>query len=159
MVEDPLLEAMFDSLVHWKIANGSIAHFWQDRWINGHTAAEIAPLVLLKVSARCLHSRRGKEGLSLNRWVSDIAGGLSTVGIMQYVHFSDAVHAITLDPNAMDEAIWKWSPSGAYSASSTYNILCGGAVGFSCAKALWKSWVPLNCKFFICLALQYMIWT
>lgn len=157
MTCDPQLEAMFNTLVHWKLGDGATIRFWQDRWIAGRCVADLAPLVLEKVSDRCVLSRSVNEALVDNRWVTDISGGLSTAGLV--VHLWDAIMAEQPTPNERDKPIWPWNAEGHCSASSTYHMLWEGNVHATCAKPLWNSWAPLNCKIFIWLALKYCIWT
>ena len=87
--------------------------------------------------------------MCLNRWVLDIAGGLSTEGLVQYVHLWDAVVTTQLLHQEEDQAVWKWNGDGVYTAASTCHMLWEGSARFSCAKPRWKSWATLNCKIFI----------
>lgn len=84
------------------------------------------------------------DPMNLNRWVTDIAGGLSTAGLVQYVHLWEAVVVVQFRHNSDNEAIWNWSRALIYTPSSTYRRLSEGALRISCTKAPWKSWAPLN---------------
>lgn len=64
-----------------------------------------------------------------------------------------------LNPTQPDGFSWSWPPSGVYSSSSTYRMLCHGMVRFVDANCIWKCWAPLKCKIFAWLAFQYELWT
>lgn len=46
-----------------------------------------------------------------------------------------------------------------YTSASTYCMLFQGAIRIAYANATWKCWVPLACRLFMWLAMQYKIWT
>ena len=61
---DDVAKGIFDSLVHIQLGDGKFLLFWRDRWINGTTVAEIAPLVLEKVTTRCVNERTVHDALN-----------------------------------------------------------------------------------------------
>ena len=55
--------------------------------------------------------------------------------------------------------IWRWEPSGCYSAKSAYRAFFAGSLKFPCAEAIWKASAPLKCKIFIWLVIRRRCWT
>lgn len=59
-----------------------------------------------------------------------------------------------------DRHIWRFSPSGQYSAKSAYEgfFQFQGGILFGSWERIWKSWAPGNCRFFMWLvALQTVL--
>jgi hypothetical protein len=50
----PKAKAMFDVAVDAIVGNGEEILFWKDRWLDGHTLAEIAPDLFKTVSKRTI---------------------------------------------------------------------------------------------------------
>lgn len=57
MVMDESTKTAFSSLVQWNVGDGKHVLFWQDRWLNGSTVAELAPLVREKVLTQVVNKR------------------------------------------------------------------------------------------------------
>lgn len=72
--------------------------------------------------------------------------------IREFVRIWDLCLEVQLTEE-QDAFIWKWSPSGRYSVSSTYTAFFHGQAYLAGGKELWKSRAPLKCKFFFWLAL------
>lgn len=159
MSVDKDMQAAFASLVHWKLGDGNRVLFWKDRWIQGLRIAEIAPLVVGQVRTQTVNRRLVRDGLTASNWINDIKGELSTDGLVQFIHLWEIISDSNLDPNVGDQAIWKWSASGQYSAASAYSIMNEGAIRLGCAKGLWKCWAPMACRSFMWMALQHRLWT
>lgn len=49
LISDELVRATYDSQFHITVGDGSRILFWRHIWINGHTAADIAPLIVQRV--------------------------------------------------------------------------------------------------------------
>lgn len=73
---DAQVQSAFNSLVHWKVGNGERILFWKDRWIEGWTVAEIAPLVRAKVRTQVVNKRTVSKAWHLHRCANDISGEL-----------------------------------------------------------------------------------
>jgi hypothetical protein len=43
--------------------------------------------------------------------------------------------------------------------TTAYDAYFLGTISFAPLKRIWKSWVPMKCKFFICLATNIRCWT
>jgi hypothetical protein len=56
---------------------------------------------------------------------------------------------LTWDSNIEDRHIWRFSPSGQYSATSAYERFFQGGILFDSWEHIWKSWAPGNCHFFM----------
>jgi len=98
------------------------------------------------------------EALENNAWVSDIQGGLSMIGLLEYLHLWDGLREVALSQDD-DQHIWRFDASGTYSAKSTYQAFFYGSVTFEPWQHLWKTWAPERCKFFIWLAIKNRCWT
>ena len=60
-----------------QIGDGLTTLFWEDRWLQGHSVAEIAPCLYNAVGARARRSRSVADGCHARKWVQDIAGALT----------------------------------------------------------------------------------
>jgi hypothetical protein len=54
--------------------------FWIDRWINGLTATDIAPMVVDSVSTRKRNRRRVVNAIAQDAWVGDVSANISIEG-------------------------------------------------------------------------------
>jgi len=59
-----------------------------------------------------------------------------------------------LDNMPADRFVWKWSPDGKYSASSSYWAFFNGCTSLLGAAKLWKNMAPPRVKFFFWLTLH-----
>jgi hypothetical protein len=114
---------VFHSLLKIKVGNSKRVYFWKDKWLNGKTVAEIAPIVLAMVRARWRKNRTVDVVLQEKRWVLDLVGTLTAQGCIQYV--SLWLQILNLDRNAEqeDEFSWFGANDGKYSAKHTYKML------------------------------------
>ena len=71
----------------------------------------------------------------------------------------DRLADFPLAPDSDDELSWKWTASGGYTASSAYLTLHNGATQLNGADRIWKTWAPLQVKFFLWLAVKHRHWT
>ena len=111
------------------IGDGLTAKFWEDRWIDGRSISEIAPLLYA-----CIPKRRRKhmtvaEGLQDQGWARDIQRILGVHEIGQYLmlwHLMlwQKLEGLTLTEEP-DRLIWKWTSSGVYTAQSCYRASFG----------------------------------
>jgi hypothetical protein len=83
--------------------------------------------------------------------VSDIKGALTIQILIEYQQIWDLVDDLVLQPEVDDHHRCHFTQSGIYTAKSAYNAFFHGSIRFT-QRRIWKSWGPLNCKFFIWLA-------
>ena len=159
LVMDKKVTAAFKSLVKWQIGGGAQILLWKDRWCNGATINDIAPLVVARVRPQVRNKRSLLDALNSHDWASDIVGALCTEGLTQFITLWEILMDVQLDPEAEDKPIWAWNNNGTYTASSAYKMLCQGGIRFHSFSAIWKCWTPLACKIFMWLAVQYRLWT
>jgi hypothetical protein len=159
MLKDDRTANIFRCLARIKVGDGKAVLFWTDRWINGSSVGEVAPLVLQAVHTRQRNHKTVAQGLLHNNWVKDLSRELRTEGYAQCVRLWIAVNNVQREEDVPDAFSWPCSDTGQYSAKGTYEMLCQGSVKSVTATCTWKSRAPLKCKFFIWLALQYRVWT
>jgi len=58
-----------------------------------------------------------------------------------------------------DRFVWRWTPDGVYSDSSSYRSFFLGISSLLGAREVWKASAPPKVKFFFWLALHRRIWT
>jgi hypothetical protein len=95
----------------------------------------------------------------LNRWARDVEGALTAQVLCQFLRVWHLMQNVVLNPLQADRFVWRWSPDGKYSASSTYRAFFNGSTSLLGAKELWRAKVPPKVKFFFWLALHRRLWT
>ena len=116
------------------------------------------PQVVAVVPARTKRHQTVREGLTNRQWVCAISGGLPIPAIADYLALWDILEAIVLN-DQLDATIWRWTPSGSYTARSAYAMLHEGAIQFRGHNLIWKTWAPLRVKIFLWLAFRRRHWT
>jgi hypothetical protein len=94
------------------------------------------------------------DALNNHRWVTDIAGGLSTQALAQYLHLWDLVTKVALTDGQDDKAVWRCSADGKFSVSSACKLFFIANTRFAFAKPIWKSKAPMKCWLFMWLAVH-----
>jgi hypothetical protein len=150
--------AIFFASTNMVIGNGQQALFWEDRWIDGRAAREIAPALFDCIPKRRRKIRTVAQGLQGNSWARDIHGILGIHEIGQYLQLWMAIAHTTLTTEP-DRLVWKWTASGSYTAKSCYLALFQGSTMSSSWKLTWKTWAPPRVKFFSWLASMDRCWT
>ena len=140
------------------VGDGRSTLFWDDNWIDGQSAQDIAPALSQFVPARTRRRQTVRQGLTGRQWVCAIAGGLSVPAIADYLSLWELTEAIQLSDQP-DRTIWRWTPSGSYTTKSAYNMLHTGAIKFRGHRLIWKTWAPLRVKIFLWLAFRRRHWT
>jgi hypothetical protein len=146
----------FEASVTVDVGNGRRALFWQDRWLEGSSMAQIAPHLVTTVSKRNRACRVVADALHNDGWIADISGSLSIAALTQYISVWSRLQGFHLD---QDRFIWKWTANQQYSASSAYKVFFLGQSSIPGARELCKTAAPPRCKFFISLALLDRCWT
>ena len=141
-----------------ELGNGQMALFWEDRWIQGRSISEIAPLVYACCPKRRRKQRTVAQGQQGNSWTRDIQGIFGIHEMGQFLQLWQMI-ADTILTDEPDRLIWKWTATGAYSARSAYLATFHGSVTCPAWKMIWKAWTPPKVRFFLWLAQQDRCWT
>ena len=151
-------QAFFFASTHTSIGNGHNTKFWEDRWINGRSVREIAPLLHACIPKRRRKNRTVAEGLQAHLWAREIHGVLGVHEIGQYLLLWRLLEGIALSAEP-DKLIWKWTEASTYTAKSTYLASFHGSIACNHWKLTWKSWAPPKVKFFLWLVSLDRCWT
>jgi hypothetical protein len=84
--------------------------------------------------------------------VSDITGPLAVPVLTQFLSLRQRTNGLTLEADAHDRVVWKWTSFRVYSGSSAYRAMFLGQVAMAGAKEIWKVNAPNEYRFFIWLA-------
>lgn len=76
----------------------------------------------------------------------------------QYLFIWHIVSGIHLSETS-DRFIWRWEPSGTYSARSAYRCFFIWQTEVLGARQLWKTRAPNKCRFFFWLLIHNRCWT
>lgn len=132
--------------------------FWEDRWLEGESIADLAPYLNQVVPRRIRGSQSVREGLTNRGWVRSITRALSTTAIAEYLELWDRMNDVQLT-NQADRTIWFWSLDGIYTAKSAYTMLHAGSTTLQGHTLIWKTWDQLRVKIFLWLAFRRWHWT
>jgi hypothetical protein len=110
---------VFESLGKIEVGDGRTVRFWKDRWINGFTVEEIAPLVTALVPTHRRNSRKVYDALRGNAWVRDLLGNISIEGGIQCISLWEKIEEVERHELQPDNYTWKGAASGKYSAKDT----------------------------------------
>jgi hypothetical protein len=83
--------ALLNVAVNAIVGNGEEILFWTDRWLDGHTMAEIAPNLLKAVQKRTAKRRTVAQALHNRSWVQDIKGACTVEVFLDYLLIWDLV--------------------------------------------------------------------
>nr|TKW31194.1 hypothetical protein SEVIR_2G089000v2 [Setaria viridis] len=83
-----------------QVGDGKLTLFWNDRWIDGRSIAEIAPCLNQAVGRK---RRNVYEGLQDRRWVKYITGALTVQVLLDYLNIWERMRSITLDDSVQDK--------------------------------------------------------
>lgn len=88
--------ALFQVGMQTSIGNGTSTKFWKDKWINGSSVSDFAPLVVAAVLT-CIRNRSlVAEAMVDNRWAQDIQGGLLMTGIYELFQLANILSEFVL---------------------------------------------------------------
>ena len=155
---DPDASAIVRASTVWDVGDGRSCRFWSDHWIDGRCIADIAPLVHCLVSRRTRKNRSVHDGPTDRAWIRDISGVLGPAATLQYIELWRLLRP-RLPSEASDRLIWRWTPSGMYTAMTCYSALFQGSTHDPTWRLIWKSGAPLRIKTFSWLALLDRCWT
>ena len=144
---NPIVVAMFFASTTVQLGDGASTLFWEDRWLQGHSVAEIAPCLYNAVGARTRRSRSVADGCSARNWVRDITGALTVQVLLDYLKIWELVEATDLHNNTQDKLLWKWTPDQKFSTASAYRAFFLGQSSIAGAKVLWKTKRQGNANF------------
>jgi len=94
------------------VGDGTSARFWIDSWLPDGAICSFAPNLFMAVGCR-RRKRTVREALTNHQWARDISGATTAAVLCE-------------SPRVADRYIWKWTPSGNYSASSAYRAFFFG---------------------------------
>ena len=150
---------MFDASISVQLGDGSSVLFWQDRWLQGHSIADLAPCLYNAVGARARQTRTVAAGCCQRAWVHDISGALTVQVILDYLRIWDMVESTQLQSSTPDRFLWKWTADHVFTTASAYRAFFLSQTAVAGAKILWKTKAPGKCRFFGWLALHDRCWT
>jgi hypothetical protein len=144
--------AIFRAAVFIRIGDGMRTLFWTDAWLpGGKSVQDVVPILYSFVKKSNITVA---AALQNNRWVRDIAGGLSSPALAQYLQLWDLLEGTTLTAGQQDEVVWRLSHDGAFSVNSAYKLFFIANTQFACAESIWKSKAPMRCRFFMWLVVH-----
>lgn len=124
----------------------------------GKGAIDIAPNLVKLVSKRVRSRLTVRQGLDNRAWTRGITGSMSIAQIAEFLDLWQATAHTELRAQP-DRTIWRWTPDGRYTATSSYRMMHEGAVPFRGHKLIWKTWAPMKVKVFLWLSFRRRHWT
>jgi len=100
-----------------------------------------------------------KDAIFQHRWVHHISGAHTTPVLHEYLDLWEKLESVQLRALVGDRFVWRWTPDGVYSDSSSYRSFFLSISSLLGASEVWKASAPLKVKFFFWLALHRRIWT
>ncbi|XP_071681529.1 uncharacterized protein [Lolium perenne] len=150
--------ALFNASVTISVGTGDRLLFWEDPWINGLSAAAIAPVVLKLIRPGIVKTRTVDDVLRLNARALEIVGGLSVQVVLQYLRLWQAVAAVPMH-GGEDSFRWKWTDDGRFTTRLAYRVFFHGTTTLPGAKHVWNSFAPFKFRFHAWLSLRGRCWT
>jgi hypothetical protein len=130
---------VFESLAKIEVGDGRTVLFWKDRWINGFTVEEIAPLVIALAPTRRKNSRKVFDTLRGHAWVGDLMGNITIKGCIQCICLWEKIEGVERNEQQADKYTWKGAASGKFSARDTYKMVCHGSILDGNHEQVWKA--------------------
>ena len=72
-----MVDAMFHAYTYMELGDSRKALFWEDRWLQGKSIAEIAPCLYASVGSQVKKVRTVDQALIGDSWTRDISGALT----------------------------------------------------------------------------------
>ena len=101
------------------LGDGRTVLFWDDRWINGQSVREIAPMLYQCIPKQRRKTRTVVEGLDGNTWARDIQGTIGIHEIGQYLMLRQEIQHFTLSDKHV-RLLWRWVASATYTTQFCY---------------------------------------
>ena len=156
---DSVVDAMFHASTYIELGDGRKALFWEDRWLQGKSIAEIAPCLYASVGSQVKKVRTVDQALIGDSWTRDISGALTVQVILDYLLIWDMTRGVQLSDDRANRLCWKWTADKTFSTASAYQAFFIGQHPVEGARLLRKARAPPKCKFFIWLVLHDRCWT
>lgn len=150
--------AFFKASTYTELGDSRTTLFWDDRWIQGSSAADLAPNLMQLVSRRTRARMSVRQGITNRQWMRTITGSMNMITTAEYLDLWEAMtHVIMGDqPNKVR---WHCTPDGQYTFKSAYKMLHTGSVSFRGHSLIWKTWALLRIKIFLWLTFRRRHWT
>ena len=100
-----------------------------------------------------------RDALIDNQRARDITRALTVQVVRDYLKVWELLRSAQLQALQSDHFVWKRTPDGAYSVSSTYHAFFAGSTKLLGVKELWRTKAPPKVKMFFWLALHRRLWT
>lgn len=139
-------EELFAMATEISLGDGARARFWQDRWLKGQCPKVIAPSLF---AASTRKNRTGCEALANERWLLDLATGLTADMLHELAALAGLLDDVELRQDQPDTIRWRFASDGKYTAHSAYLIQFEGSIPLNGHQLIWSAWAPGKCRFFI----------
>lgn len=152
---DTIDRQLFAACTTITIGDGSIARFWNEKWLMGQAPKDIAPKMF------CLARRKNltvKDALTEGRWMKGLQRIESPEDIDQFINLWELIQNIQL--TAEHDCIkWNLTGDGFYSAKSAYHFQFLTRIPQPRLENVWRAKAEPKVKFYNWLLLQNRNWT
>lgn len=129
----------------YKVENGKLCRFWQDRWIkNAPLKIIFDDLYKLVRDQDCTVADCWED----EEWSVDFKRALSIHDYDRWLELSHELSGVILNSNP-DKVIWALDSSKNFSTKSLYRFITDRGMAGRVAGHIWKSKLPLKIKFFL----------
>lgn len=137
-------ESVFLAGTRCIIGDGRRFKFWQDRWLEGRSMADLAPALFqfIKPAAK---ARTVASALLDGSWAHDFSGSPSIPAIAEFFELWDLLRYMTLS-EVPDAVSWCLEVRGMFAARSAYQAMFLGRELMTAVGELLSSWAPLDIK-------------
>ncbi|CAM0958165.1 unnamed protein product [Alopecurus aequalis] len=153
-----LTRAVFRASTTIIINNGISTSFWKSHWCSVTPLCSLYPKLFKHSRHRNASVRQALPGRA---WISSIKPNPSPEVLAEYLALwahLDPLASTTFNDQP-DSVRWKWTESGIYSASSTYNFLLNGHHPTEALADLWKVKAIPKCRIHAWLLLRSRVLT
>jgi hypothetical protein len=124
------LKSMLSTALTTEVGDGRNTLFWRDRWLMGLSVEDLTPHIFALAPARIANRRTMAEGIVEMAWIRDLRGTITWAVLSDFLTLSEVIADFSLSDGVPDKHIWKFSPTGQYSAKSAYDMLFLGSTSF-----------------------------
>lgn len=150
---------LYRAATRFTVGNGRSTLFWEDGWLEGQRLQDIAPSLYQRVRTKVRRTYTVHEALSTNTWAADVGPELTPASIWEYLRLWEMITRQQIQEDLPDSISWAWEKNGMHSTKSAYAAKFWGREVAPTASFTWKSRAPLQCRFFVWLALKDRCWT